>query len=441
MRSVKRSLVALALVMIASAAVAEAQTVQEVLLRAKPAVALVVSEVGAEVTLICGGARTTVAPAPLRETGTGWFVNASGWLITNAHVVSAVHRPPEWLSAEMTKKASRAGCRGTNVKLQPSISVILSNGVRLPATIAKYSPLVAGEEMSGRDLALLRLEAADMPALTLGDSNELKIGDRVHIIGFPGVVLTHELLNASAKMEASITNGAVSGFKQDKSGQPVIQTDAPAAWGNSGGPTIDDAGQVVGVLTFVTSGGDQGTIVQGFNFVIPVQALRDFLQGTDVKLDEPSRFNAAWQAGLHDFFTERYARAARSFAEANRLLPELPDVMRVTRENDERIKNPPPRPFPWTLVAGVVSVASLGAYGAAFVLRWRRNRFRIKVSEVARMMDSAEPPVILDVRDAATYEKSPVRIPNARHVAPQSLENGAADLGVAPERTLIAYCT
>src|SRR5262249_35747429 len=211
--------------------------------------------------------------------------------------------------------------------------------------------------------------------------------------------------------------------------QPVIETDAPAAWGNSGGPTIDDAGQVVGVLTFVTSGGEQGTIVQGFNFVIPVQALRDFLQGSEVKLDEPSRFNTAWQAGLRDFFAERYARAARSFAEANRLLPELPDVMRITRENDERLKNPPPRPFPWALIAGVVSVASLGAYATLFALRWRRNRFRIKVSEVARMMDSAEPPVILDVRDATTYAKSPVRIPNARHVAPQSLESGSAELG------------
>src|SRR5262249_30266622 len=223
----KRRVVTLALLVIAaSATAAQPQSLQEVLLRAKPSVALVVSEVGAHVTLSCGAARPPVEPAPFRETSTGWFVSASGWLITNAHVVSSAHRPPDGLGDEMATRATRAGCRATDVKLEPSISVVLSNGVRMPATVGKYSPPIGGEDMSGRDLALLRLEAADLPALTLGDSNALKLGDPVHIVGFPDVVLTHELLNASAKMEASITNGAVSGFKQDKSGQPVIQTDA-----------------------------------------------------------------------------------------------------------------------------------------------------------------------------------------------------------------------
>jgi len=442
----KRSMVVLGLVVLvvlaASPRTARAQSLQEVLLRAKPAVALVVSEVAARVTVNCGGVVTTVEPAPLRETGTGWFVSPIGWLVTNAHVVSPAQRPPDWLNAEMAKSATRPGCRATDVKLEPSISVVLSNGIRMPATIAKYSPPIAGEGMSGRDLALLRLEAADLPALTLGDSGALQIGDPVHIIGFPGVVLTHELLNASAKVEASVTNGAVSGFKQDKSGQPVIQTDASAAGGDSGGPTIDDRGRVVGVLTFITqSGTDQGSIVQGFNFVIPAQAVKDFLAGTEVKLGEPSRFNHAWQAGLSDFFAGNHFRAASALAEANRLMPELPDVMRVTRENDEKVNHPPPRPFPWTLVAASVTLVGLGAYAAMFVLRWRRNRFRIKPSELVRMIDSAEPPVILDVRDAKTYERSPVRIPNSHHVTPQSLEATRPDLDIAPGRTLVAYCT
>src|SRR3989454_6209393 len=136
-----------------------------------------------------------------------------------------------------------------------------------------------------------------------------------------------------------------------------------------------------------------------------------------------------------------YSRAASALAEANRLMPELPDVMRVTRENDEKVNHPPPRPFPWTLVAASVTLVGLGAYAAMFVLRWRRNRFRIKPSELVRMIDSAEPPVILDVRDAKTYERSPVRIPNSHHVTPQSLEATRPDLDIAPGRTLVAYCT
>src|SRR5437762_7505200 len=75
-----------------------------------------------------------------------------------------------------------------------------------------------------------------MPTLSLADSANAQIGDKLHVLGFPGVVLSHELLNASARVEASVTSGAISGFKQDVQNRPVIQTDAPAAWGNSGGP-------------------------------------------------------------------------------------------------------------------------------------------------------------------------------------------------------------
>jgi len=433
------------LVAFVPALVEAAPTIQEVLLRAKPAVVLVISEVVAEVRLRCPGGDETVTPPPLRETGTGWFVNPSGWLITNAHVVSAAQRPPESLESQQVQqvqKAARPGCRVVSAKLDPSISVILSNGFRLAATVVKYSPPVAGEEMSGQDLALLKLEAADMPSLAFGNSDAAKIGDRVHIIGFPGVVLTHELLNASAKVEASITNGAVSGFHRDRTGQPVIQTDAPAAWGNSGGPAINDSGEVIGVLTFVTLEGEQSGLVQGFNFVIPSRVVRQFLQGTEVTLDEPSPFNRAWHLALTDFFAGNHRRAEAAFVEANRLLPELPDLMRLSRENAERIKNPPPRAFPWAALASTITGLSLAVLGGLLGWRWKRNRFRITPAAAARLIDALpDPPVILDVREATAYERSPLRIPNSRHITEQGLESGRPDLGIDPGRMVVAYCT
>jgi S1-C subfamily serine protease len=424
-----------------------APSVQEVLLRAKPAVALVLSEVTAEVTVACpNGGKQQVTPAPFRETGTGWFINPSGWVITNGHVVSPAHQPKQAIAQQLLESGVRQACgdvsdqalAAAKIKLDPSISVILSNGMRLPATVAKYSPPVAGEGMSGRDLALLKLEAADMPALTLGDSSNAKIGDKIHILGFPGVVLSHELLNASAKVEASVTSGAVSGFKQDITNQPVIQTDAPAAWGNSGGPAVGSRGEVLGVLTFVTlESGDQG--VQGFNFVIPSAAIRDFVKGTDVKLDEASRFNAAWHAGLADFFDGSYSRAEKHFAEANRLLPDLTDVRRMMAE----AKNPPPRPFPWKQIAAVVAVVVAAVVGVLLVLRWRRNRYRIRPSEVMRLIETSPeaPPVILDVRDATTYAKSPVKIQDARHIPPEDLKTGIRALDFDANRTVVAYCS
>jgi hypothetical protein len=306
--------------------------------------------------------------------------------------------------------------------------------------VSKYSPPVAGEAMSGRDLALLKLEAADMPALSLGDSSNAKIGDKIHILGFPGVVLTHELLNASAKVEASVTSGAISGFKQDVANQPVIQVDAPAAWGNSGGPAVGSDGGVLGVLTFVSlDTGSRGPIVQGFHFIIPSAAVREFLKGSGVNLDEASRFNAAWHAGLQDFFSGSYGRAQKHFEEANRLLPDLTDVRRMMAE----AKNPPPRPFPWVLVAAVVAVVILAAVGVFLARRAKRNRYRIRPAEVMRLIEASPdtPPVILDVRDGPTYAKSPVRIQDARHVAPEELRAGARALDFDVNRTVVAYCS
>jgi len=75
-------------------------------------------------------------------------------------------------------------------------------------------------------------------------------------------------------------------------------------------------------------------------------------------------------------------------------------------------------------------------------LRWRRNRYRIRPSEVVRLLEtSRERPIILDVRDAATYQKSPVRIPDSKHITPQELESGVTALKIEPTRTVVAYCT
>jgi S1-C subfamily serine protease len=462
------TLVAAALGLLPVVVSAQELTLQQMVLRVKPAVAVVVAEVGAQVTLQCAGTERTYTPLPYRESGSGFLVSPRGWVITNAHVVYVAHEPPRrWLTAHLVEKAFRADCMPTvlsarglapgerpalenalareavattpadRVILKPTVSVVLQNGQRLEARIAKYSPPPAGEAMSGRDLALLRVTGADMPVLPLGDSASLKIGDRLSVVGFPGVVMSHELLRASAKVQASVTHGAVSGFMQDRTNQPVIQTDAAAEAGTSGGPVVDAAGRVVGVMTSVTQG--QGGTVQGFNFVIPVAAVTEFLRGTTVAYDEPSRFNMAWYAGLADFFDGRHSRAMPRLAEADRLLPGLPDVMRIGAENAVLVKTQPL--LPWGRVGAVLVALSLAGYGLLLGQRWRRNRFRISPSEVARLLEGNEPPAILDVREPTAYERSTVRIPRSVRVTAQHLSARDKLPEMDPARLVVAYCT
>jgi S1-C subfamily serine protease/rhodanese-related sulfurtransferase len=443
---------------------AQDTTLQQTLLGAKPAVVLIVSEVGAEVTLKCGGEEITTKAAPFRESATGFLVNPRGWVLTNAHVVAPGYNPPPWMARQLAEKAFRAGCLPSllsrrnvapgaqpdledqlarqgiaalspdNTKLAPSVWVILPNRKRLAAKVAKYSPPVAGEAMSERDLALLRIEAADLPTLPLGDSRELKIGDRLSIIGFPGVVMTHELIDAST-VEASITHGTVSGFKQDRANQAIIQTDAAAEAGTSGGPAINTAGEVIGVLTFVTQA--DGGNVQGFNFIIPSAAVRQFLDGTTVALDEPSRFNTAWHAGLRAYFNGQYSRATPYLIEANRLLPDVPDVRRLGVDNATRVTT---QPFlPWTEVGAGLMVVSVVGYAALSLRRWQRNRYRIGPYEVARLLDTNDPPAILDVRLGDAYERSPVRIPRSARLSPTEFDDKAPDIDRG--RMIVAYCS
>ncbi|HWB42483.1 MAG TPA: trypsin-like peptidase domain-containing protein, partial [Gemmatimonadales bacterium] len=431
-----------------AAAAQRAITLQEALQRAKPAVALVVAEVASEVTLDCGSGPQKVTPPVFRETGTGWFLDENGWLITNGHVVQPAHEPPRWLANQQAQRAVTTACLPqvlkrmgvqpgdrpdaeeaakrklldavlptTKVNLQPQIFVVTAKG-RLKAEVKKYSPPVS--DMSAKDLALLKVPGEAFPVLSLADSRSVQIGDAVHIIGFPGVVLSHELLSKSTMVEPPVTNGAVSAIQADASNNPLIQTDAPASFGNSGGPAVNSRGTVVGVLTFVSlSPGAEGSIVQGFNFLIPSAAVADFVRGTPAKVNEGSKFNDVWYAGLTAFYGEDYPGALRRFEEADKIHPNLPDVRRKLVEAREFVKNPPPKPFPWFWVAIGVTVLSAGGFGGQWLHRWNKNRYRIQPFEVVRMMESGKSPIIIDARRADSYDQLPLKIPGSLRVAPE----------------------
>ena len=452
-------------------------TVQEAILRAKPAVALITARIDAEVTMNCGQGPVTIKPSPFVETGTGWLVDGRGWLITNAHVVDPAHRLPPWVAHELKKKAIDQACVEPALRAQglmrgqrpdaedrirreltdramaglkftplPSLTVLLSNGTRLSAEVRKFSaPLLldaTGRPLSdsGRDLALLRVAPGVYPALAIS-TRDAQIGDPIHILGFPGVVLSHELLNQSVSMEASVTNGAVSGFKQDAIGQDVIQTDAPAAHGNSGGPAIGDEATLVGVMTFVSLSPAGGAIVQGFNFLIPARDVLKFLQGTDIKNPGESAFNPVWAAGLQAFFGERYTVAVAKFQEANRLQPNLPDVKRALGEAEFKIKNPPPRPFPWAWVTLGITLLSAGVYGGMGARRWWRNRFRVHPPQVIGFMEKELNPLLVDVRTRTDYETSPLTLPGAVRLEPEDVEAGRIVLEADPKQLIVTYCT
>ncbi|MDQ3696833.1 MAG: trypsin-like peptidase domain-containing protein [Gemmatimonadota bacterium] len=168
--------------------------------------------------------------------GSGFIVRGDGVIVTNAHVVSGAAR----------------------------IFVALGDGTTYPAR------LLGADEPN--DLAVLKVEARDLPVATLGDSRTLIVGETVIAIGNPfGFVL--------GSPEPSVTTGVISATGRNLVGQAqdgqmyldMIQTDAAINPGNSGGPLITVLGEVIGVNSSIYS--PTGASV-GLGFAIPINRVR-----------------------------------------------------------------------------------------------------------------------------------------------------------------------
>ncbi|HSE87187.1 MAG TPA: DegQ family serine endoprotease [Candidatus Binatia bacterium] len=170
------------------------------------------------------------APSRQRSLGSGFIIEADGFILTNNHVV-------------------------TNAE---QILVKLSDGRELDAKIIGKDPKT--------DIALIKIDAAgELPTVSLGDSNKLQVGEWVMAIGNP-FGLAH-----------SITAGIVSAKGRVIGAGPYdnfIQTDASINPGNSGGPLVNMQGEVVGVNTaiFTRSGGNIG-----IGFAIPINLVKEIL--------------------------------------------------------------------------------------------------------------------------------------------------------------------
>ena len=124
-----------------------------------------------------------------------------------------------------------------------------------------------------------------------------------------------------------MTVGRVSGFKEDVGGHRVIQTDAAIIQGNSGGPVFDDRGDVIGAATFTSAQGDQ--VVQGFNFLVPVETLHEAAAEAGVVPQPDSAFTRLWNRGVDLYIRDLHARAYSNMDAASKLQPGFPDVERV----------------------------------------------------------------------------------------------------------------
>jgi serine protease Do len=170
------------------------------------------------------------------SSGTGFLVSANGYLVTNRHVVSS--QKAEYIVVTQDKK--------------------------------EYSAKVLARDPFN-DIAILKIEAENLPYLELGDSDQLKIGQTVIAIG-----------NTLGEFDNTVNVGIISGLRRSLTAsdglgdaeelENIIQTDAAINEGNSGGPLLDINGKVIGVNTAMIEGG------QNISFALPINDIKKTIE-------------------------------------------------------------------------------------------------------------------------------------------------------------------
>jgi len=168
--------------------------------------------------------------------GSGFVVSPDGLILTNKHVVSDV-------DAEYT--------------------VVMNGGKRYPAKLLASDQLL--------DVAVLKIEAQNLPVVTLGNSDKIANGQTVIAIGY-----------VLGQYENTVTKGIISGIKRrvvagDGTGssevlEAAIQTDAAINPGNSGGPLLNLRGEVIGINTAINRGGE------AVGFALPINSIKTIIE-------------------------------------------------------------------------------------------------------------------------------------------------------------------
>ncbi len=163
--------------------------------------------------------------------GSGSIVTAGGRILTNFHVIDP--QPP---------------CEHDQILIG-----VIDRADQVPEVVYRADVLAVDPAL---DLAVLQIAesvngepmAASFPFIELGDSDAVDLGDRIRVLGYPGI----------GGETITFTDGSISGFTQDPAAGTVdrgwIKTDATIAGGNSGGAAIDDDGRLIGVPTQVSAG-------------------------------------------------------------------------------------------------------------------------------------------------------------------------------------------
>lgn len=251
-------------------------------------------------------------------TGSGVILSEDGYILTNNHVVSSASTSSFYSVSEATK-----------------ITVNLYNDE------TEYEAKIIGTD-SVTDLAVIKIEKDGLTAATLGNSDNLKVGEFSMAVGNP------------LGMQSSITCGVISALNRevtDSDGKKytLIQTDAAINSGNSGGALVNTNGEVIGINTLKLAGSG----VEGMGFAIPINSTksiyeqliqynkvkRPYIGITGINIDEKTANYYKLAQGIYIRSVEDFSSAQKSGLKAGDVITKIDGKEIKTMEELNEIKN------------------------------------------------------------------------------------------------------
>ncbi|WP_189242023.1 S1 family peptidase [Planobispora rosea] len=306
-------------------------------------------------------------------TCTGWWITPDGHMVTAGHCVQNTPAQieagfAEYGLADLTKKDVETALKDLMGSVEPDKELtdlvtkvfvtFNTDNLEVSGTKVKYEvvlplpgggmnassthlpiDLVAadGTGGTGKDVALLKLAGArNLPTVPLGTDGDVRVGNALYAVGFPGTVNRDEGLTEKSRLYPAITEGAYSALRETTSGVPYIQAQTPIYGGNSGGPVFNAEGKVVALVSATYLNETQTERQENQSLFFPIGQINEFLAAQGVTPQE-SPATRTYNAALNDFFADRYSLAVAGFKETLGLYPLHPYAAGYIKESQEAI--------------------------------------------------------------------------------------------------------
>jgi len=284
-------------------------------------------------------------------TGSGVIMNPNGYIFTNSHVASyqtiKLQKAQEYGTEIIMRKAlflsdsERDKLLEDNEKLavfgEKMLDFILKESkFEITKTISVLDPASSAEKIEdavgkgfpakvisitddfykdNKDAAIIKIDQGDLPSVKIGDSRKINVGEKIFVFGFPAAAT----FKSGDFFESTFTQGVVGAIKDSENSDfKIFQTDAKISEGSSGGPLINQKGEMVGLIAYQTSD-DFKTTGDNFAFAIPISDVlmitnSNYISEEDKIEPDPGSFNEHFLKGIEYLQSKNCQKSIEEFS-------------------------------------------------------------------------------------------------------------------------------